>query len=309
MNQEIFIWTEAFNCGEILPPMVKSYLTHHDESLNIFATEKDFEFISSIKDSRLIFHCLEKTNMKVHRKIVSGYNKGHSGTANLWTYLLRHRKEQIFIHFDADNIFLDNVTAELIDKLCYESYALVGSRRPYRMRAYRLTGRDAEKLNNLPDVVNTDCFGFNTSYIKKFPSWLLKRKIVGKRQLFRPIIDYFDPISFEIIDKGGKVYFLDSPTQGKSAKTNFDSDFHNKRISFAAVGSGLNFFKNPKVKSSPGYKKFALASYSLYSNRILGIPLNIPMLDDESLNAKINKLDKNKWALTENHRNLKFDTK
>ena len=45
MNQDVFIWTEAFNCGEILPPMVQSYLAHHAEPLNIFASEKDFEFM------------------------------------------------------------------------------------------------------------------------------------------------------------------------------------------------------------------------------------------------------------------------
>ena len=297
MNQDVFIWTEAFNCGEILPPMVQSYLAHHAESLNIFASEKDFEFIDSIKDSRLILNSLEKTNIKIYRKIISGYKKGHLGTANLWSYLIRNQKEKIFIHLDADNIFVDNATKELIQKLYFEKYALVGSRRPYRMRTYRLEGFDVKKLNNLPDVVNTDCFGFNTSFIKKFPIWLLKRRILGKRQLKRPIIDFFDPISFEIIDKGGKVFFMDSPNDGNSSVTNLESDFHSKRISFAAVGSGLNFFKNPDAKSSEGYIRYAKASYSLFSNLILGKKLNFPLLKDEKLLQQISRLDKEKWIL------------
>ena len=64
LAKDVFIWTEAFNCGEILDPMLKSYLAHNEFELNIFGTSKDFNHVT-VKSSLLKFHDLnmdEKTS-------------------------------------------------------------------------------------------------------------------------------------------------------------------------------------------------------------------------------------------------------
>jgi hypothetical protein len=294
----VFIWTEAFNCGEILNPMIASYLKHNDFILNVFGTSEDLKEVHS-SSPLLKFHDLRKNKktIKIEKKILNSYKSGHKGTAELWSYLVRSRDERYFLHLDSDTIILDDVITELITYAKVDGYSLVGSRRPYLNRTYRKSGLDGVMLNRLPDVVNTDCFVFDKELISLKPSWNLRRKIWGKRPLSHPVVDFFDPISFEIINKGGKVCYIDSPNQGTQSVTNLRSDFHNKRISFAAVGSGLNFFKNPKTKTSLGYRDFALASYSLYSKWLLNKNIDIPPLDNPDLIGKLKKLNQDTWKL------------
>jgi hypothetical protein len=113
-----------------------------------------------------------------------------------------------------------------------------------------------------------------------------------------PVVDFFDPVSFELIKKF-KVLFLDSPSEGLSGSTNFESKFMKNRISFSAVGSGINFFKNPEVLTSPGYKNYALSSFALYSKYILGREIGIDPLINEQLEKKLTRLNMNGWFLTD----------
>jgi hypothetical protein len=300
-EEKVFVWTEAFNCSELLDPMLKSYLTHHNHKIHVFATEKDFEDVR-ITSPLIVREILSKSSIKgkiVEKILLSKFKSGHSGTAYLWAHLITSRKEKIFLHVDADTIFVNESLNDLINAICQDNYSLAGSRRPYKFRVYRRNGKDGQMLNLRPDVVNTDCFAFTLEYIKKFPKFWLRRKIKGKRISFRPIVDFFDPISFEIMSKGGKVKYMDSPENGSSSVTNNSSDFMQRRISFAAVGSGINIYKNPKIKTSKGYAKFALASYSLYSKEILGIDLGLESLKDMELVNKIRRLDKNTWRINE----------
>ena len=201
------------------------------------------------------------------------------------------------MHLDSDTIFLSDVVSELIESVKYKNYNLVGSRRPYFNRPYRKEGADGRRLDRLPDVVNTDCFIFDKKYVSLWPRWYLKRKIVGRRPLLHPVVDFFDPVSFEIISKGGSVLYIDSPNQNFKGLPNPESDFHRKRISFAAVGSGLNFYKNPDVVTSPGYKSFALSSYSLYAKWLLGKDIGITPLDAPEIVSKLEKLNAETWEL------------
>jgi len=297
-TDEVFIWTEAYNCGEILNPMLASYVTHNKYHLNIFGTSDDFNEVK-ISSPLLIFHDLRdnKNTVKIENKILKSYKSGHKGTAELWSYIIGHRAERYFLHLDSDTIFLDDVITELINSVKLNKNSLVGSRRPYLHRTYRKTGLDGAMLNRLPDVVNTDCFIFDKNFISLKPEWNLKRKIRGKRPIFHPVVDFFDPISFEIIKKGGRVNYIDSPNEGSNSLTNPKSEFHNKRISFAAVGSGLNFYKNPSTKTSAGYRNFALASYSLYAGWLLNKEISIPPLEDIDLTNKLKKLNQTTWKL------------
>lgn len=298
LADNVFIWTEAFNCGEILGPMITSYLKHNNYTLNVFGTSEDLKKVTSTSQL-LRFHDLRnsKKTIKIEKKILNGYKYGHKGTAELWTYLIRNREERYFLHLDSDTVVLDDVITELITSVKMDGNNLVGSRRPYLNRPYRKSGLDGAMLNRLPDVVNTDCFIFDKKYISLNPAWNLRRKIWGKRPLTHPVVDFFDPISFEIINKGGKVHYIDSPDRGTQSTTNLNSDFHNKRISFAAVGSGLNFYRNPETKTSRGYRDFALASYSLYSKWLLNKNISIPPLDDPGLISKLTKLNQITWKL------------
>ncbi len=304
MNQtlvdDVFIWTEAFNCGEVLNPMIASYLKHNNFILNVFGTREDLKEIKSTSHL-LKFYDLKKNKktIKIENKILSGYKFGHKGTAELWSYLIRSREERYFLHLDSDTVFLDDVITELITSVKEDGNSLVGSRRPYLNRTYRKSGLDGAMLDRLPDVVNTDCFIFDKELISLKPSWNLRRKIMGKRPLAHPVVDFFDPVSFEIIKKGGKVHYIDSSSQGTQSVTNVNSNFHNKRISFAAVGSGVNFFKNPKTKTSIGYRDFALASYSLYSKWLLNKSIPIPPLDNPELIDKLSRLNQDTWKLND----------
>ena len=300
-NKEVFIWTEAFNCAELLDPMLNSYLAHHDFKIHVYATENDFKSVKT-NSPIIVKEILSNAGIKgkiVEKILLYKFKKGHSGTAHLWSYLITTRKEKIFIHLDADNIFVNETLNEMIDSIVLEGYSLVGSRRPYRFRAYRKNGSDTKKLNSRPDVVNTDCFAFVTDRIRKFPKFWLRRKIRGRRISLKPVVDFFDPVAFEIFDKGGKIKYMDSPNNGFFSTTNAMSAFLQNRISFAAVGSGINLYKNSKVRTSEGYARFSLASYSLYSREILNTDLGIESLEDQELISKIKRLDRSTWRLRE----------
>jgi hypothetical protein len=303
---EVFIWTEAFNCGEILEPMLASYLTHNKYPVHVFGTEDDFKEIKT-NSELIIFESLDfnqKFKGNLEKRIIKGYKYGHKGTALLWEHIINSRTEKIFIHLDSDNIFLGDSISDLIYAIQKEGFALAGSRRPYQTRHYRKNGKDGKKLDSRPDCVNTDCFAFTTDRIRKKPRFWLRRKILGRRTSLKPVIDAFDPISFEIIRKKGRVKYMDSPTDGQSSVANWNSKFLKQRISFAAVGSGCNFFKNGCVGIPDHYANYALASYSLFAKQILNKDIGIPPLENEGLMKQLRFLDKSTWTITSNTLNL-----
>jgi hypothetical protein len=297
--EDVFIWTEAFNCGELLTPFLSSYVKYHNQPINVFGSKKDLDLIS-VNSPLIIRREFSKTDtnqVRVEENILKGYKKGHKGTSILWTHLIKERKESYLLHIDADTLFLGDVISHFCENDHKRDFDLLGTRRPYMWRGYRKTGLDGVLLNNRPDTVNTDCFMFDRRLVQKTHKWLLERKIRGKRTGFLPVVDFFDPIAFDIIKKGGEVYYLDSPNAGRSAKTNFESEIFNKRINFAAVGSGINFYKNPEIVVPIGYKNFALSSWATYAKYILDIDLNIEIHTDYELISRLKRLDKINWKL------------
>jgi hypothetical protein len=295
----MFIWTEAFNCGELLSPFLKSYLQHNDQEINVYGFKSDLNKIE-FDHPKIILHDLEGIvfqNQSLVEMMSKSYKSGHLGTAILWAWLIKNRPEEFFVHLDADTIFLDDVIKDFSVAI-KQGYKLGGSRRPYRSRSYRKSGLDGWLLNRRKDVLNTDCFYFNTALIKNIPFKWLVRMIRGRRTGPLPVVDFFDPVIFRLLRKKEKVLYLDSPNSGFHSNGEGESLFHRKRISFAAVGSGINFYKNPEIVTSPGYKEFALASYSLYSEMILDIKVPIKPLEDHSLKEKLKKLNKEKWDLS-----------
>lgn len=295
----MFIWTEAFNCGELLTPFLKSYLEHNDQEINVYGFKSDLSKVE-FSHPKVILHDLEGIvflNESLVDLIYKSYKNGHLGTATLWAYLIKIQPEDNFVHLDADNIFLDNVIEDF-SLAIKKGYKIAGSRRPYRSRGYRKTGVDGWLLNRRKDCLNTDCFYFNASKIRRIPFKWLVRMIRGRRVSPLPVVDFFDPIIFRLLRKKQRILYLDSPNNGFHSESKVDSTFHSKRISFAAVGSGINFYKNPEIVTSPGYKGFALASYSLYSKMILGMEIPIKPLQDPHIQQKLDKLDTEKWELS-----------
>lgn len=295
---KVFIWTEAFNCGEILNPMLSSYLKHNSWPIHVYGTQGDFDEVS-VQSELVIFENLKKRKWlkSIEFKILNGYKTGHKGTAILWAHLIKSRPEEIFIHLDSDTIFLDDVISDLVYAIENEGYAIAGSRRPYKNRGYRKVGKVSEKLDLRPDCVNTDCFAFTTKHINKFPLFWLRQKIQGKRVSLKPVVDFFDPVTFEIVKKCGRIKYMDSPSSGFHSITNKQSKFVESRISFTAVGSGCNFYKNGHEGIPIGYSTYALSSYSLFAIQFLNKNLAIPPLENKELSSKLSKLDKNNWVL------------
>jgi hypothetical protein len=295
---EVFVWTEAFNCGEILNPMLSSYIKHNNWPIHVFGTKSDLDEVS-VKSELIV---LENLNTKqkcksIENKIINGYKNGHKGTAILWEYLVKSRREKIFVHLDSDTIFLDNVITDLVSAIKDEGYSIAGSRRAYKNRGYRKEGKGGIQLDLRPDCVNTDCFAFTKEHIRCFPRFWLRRKIQGKRISLKPVVDFFDPVTFEIIKKNGKIKYMDSPNDGHSSLINYKSKFMESRISFAAVGSGCNFYKNGHKGIPTGYSGFALSSYSLFAKEFLNKEIGIKPLEDKIIFEKLIRLDKSKWIL------------
>jgi hypothetical protein len=273
---------------------------HHNYPINVYATDQDFEGLS-VMSPLITFETLDSKGgfSSIERKILRGYKKGHKGTAILWEYLINEKIGDIYIHLDSDQIFLGDVVTDLVRAIKDEGYAIAGSRRAYKNRSYRLGGRDGVRLNQRPDCVNTDCFAFKINKIRRYPRFWLRRKILGRRVSIKPSIDAFDPITFEIIQKGGKIKYMDSPESGFHYYTNLDSKFMKAIISFGAVGSGCNFYKNGHSGIPTGYSSYALSSYSLFAATFLNKEIDIPPLKNEILSIQIARIDKENWILKE----------
>jgi hypothetical protein len=303
---QVFIWMEALGCGEILPPSLNSYVKHHKLPLHVIIYEKD---LSCIPKHELLIPVVIANDS--NRNDFSGYLQltetqmrhayqlGHNGTALLWSRIINNSKTSHLIHLDADTVFLGDVVSEIVDKLS-QGYAVVGTRRPYRKSQAKKNIINRFLLHFRRDAVNTHCFGFNKDLISISPS-TMQRRINGQgrnkvSQRLLPVIDFFDRITFDLARNGG-IYYLDSDSQGKHSFHTRDGEIESKMISFAAVGSGCSFYKNPLAESSPTYKTFALASFSLYSFWLLDTKLEIQPLDAPFLTEKLARLNKSSWTL------------
>ena len=212
-----FIWTEIFNCGKIGKIAIKSFLKHHPNLIvNVYGFEDDFEWIDNHKriikhtfpnDSKLtrsIFHRLNKINgLKGHldlSMLKDGFSNGHLGTARLWAFLIQNRKEKNLIHFDSDTIFIDNLLDDIIEK--GKQFDIVAPPRCYK---YNPMGNN--EFNDFEDTAATNCFLFNREKIDIFSYDKLVLMCQGSfNPLGHKVIDFFDPISFNIRKNNGKFF-------------------------------------------------------------------------------------------------------
>lgn len=265
-----FVFTEAYGCGRILKKCLESYFKYHDHKVNVFGTSKDFKELGKFKN-------VEYWELSDDNELRECFKHGHLGTAHLESRVIREFSNdyKYLIHFDSDLIFMKESISLLTDKLD-EGYDLVGPRRCYKNNA---NGRG--DLSNIEDVVQTYFHAFNKEKISQFDFNILRSMIVGfYNPIGHPTLDYFDPVSFDILKNGGKIFFLDPDLVGglnedgkrinKFSDLNSDMDFGDHLCHFAGIGSGMKFTRDGAGSVPQSYVDWAKSRYSLYMKLFYG---------------------------------------
>lgn len=293
-HQDVFIWSEAFGCGELLNPLVSSFFAHHDLKLHLFGNVRDLDQLTVVDDRVSRVHPGHPAFPEsVARQVKIGYQTGHLGTARLWAYLIRQRREKYLVHIDADMIFLGDAVSDVLNALM-SGFVLAGSRRVYRNNSLGFAN-----TYHTPDTVDTHCFGFSRERVSRFSAVTLTRRILGATRLDRlrrrVIIDFFDPVSLELLRKGAGAY-LDSPFSGPHGLKDFDSPFLKKLLIVrSAVGSGCAISKGFMNASEP-YRSYALESWEIYSSFFLKRAPRYVHGVDADLEFLISQVDTETWT-------------
>ncbi len=262
---KIFVYTEAYGCGLILKKCLESFFKYHpNEIVNVFGTSKDFKELGKFKN-------IEYHELSEDKELFECFKHGHLGTAHIGTRAIKEFSGDCnyIIHFDSDVIFRKESISLLSNKI-KEGYDLIGPRRCYKNN---MNGRT--DLSNLSDVSQTYFYAFNKNKIGNYDFQTLRNMIVGfYNPLNHPILDYFDPVSFDILKNGGKICFLDVDQVGgltengnrnnKFARLNSDMDFGENIIHFAGVGSGMKFYFKGVENVAKSYVDWATKRFALY---------------------------------------------
>jgi len=280
-----FIFTEAYNCGKIAKVALESFFKHHDDVVNVIGLPKDFVPLSEFKD-------------KVNFIDVSGddrlrqlYTSGHAGTAYIFAKAVSrgYGSYDNVIHFDSDVYFIKECLSDLTSAL-EEGYDLIGQRRPYK---HNKCGNNA--VRGLHDTVGTCFFAVNTHKISTRPFPILRGMCQGiNNPLGHPVLDFFDPVTFDVLRNGGKIKFLDYMDYGSANENgSWDNDHPrlndvfdcgDKFIHFAGVGSGMAFHENGDGNVPKGYVDWTKSRYSLFSkmfyNEDIGIPYDTSIIGE-----------------------------
>lgn len=265
MENKPFIYTECYGCGLILKKCLESFFKYHpDIIVYVFGTAKDFKEAGKFKN-------VEYIELSEDQELKECFKHGHLGTAHIGARVIKEFSIgcDYIVHFDGDVIFRKESLSLLIEKI-NEGYDLIGPRRCYKNN---MNGRI--DLSELADVSQTYFYAFNKNKISSYDFTTLRQMIVGYHNpLGHPILDYFDPISFDILKNGGKSYFLDVDDVGgltiegnrknKFLELNSDMDFGNNIIHFAGVGSGMKFYFKGGDNTSQSYVDWAIKRFALY---------------------------------------------
>lgn len=261
---EPLVWTEVFGCGPIAGPVVESYVAHHSHPLTVYGMPTDLAHVPRHPHVQRVVPS-KSTEGSTARSVAVRYRRGgHAGTAHLWAGLIRTNAKRHLIHIDSDQVFIGNAVDEVLDALCAGA-AIAGPRRTYM---FNDNGRD--DVRHLPDTVATFCFGFQASAVPHWPRPLLERAIRGQRVSKRPVLDFFDPVTHAVIDRGCQVNYLDAARQELSGRVNPESEFLSKIISMpsgAASGCAISL-RAPIAKATP-YQRHSLASWKYFEDHLI----------------------------------------
>jgi hypothetical protein len=300
------IFTEIVGCGKIGRIALDSFHKYHDLKVFVYGTKEDFKHIKENKNNILI---------EVDNKVLEGYKNGHIGTAILWENVIKKSKDKYFIHFDSDTIFRANIVDDMIEKS--KEFDIIGPMRNYHHNPQGI--KSVRHLTDLCQT-NCSLFNkelISKNYIEKnglgLPSiklilslpvlqiarrfkWFIKNRVILRKQNLSvfcqmihgtyspfsfPTIDFFDPVMFDMVINGAKIFHLDFDDVGGCDKygkrdnkfkdinnfpTPYKLDFGNKLVHFSCVGSGMNFYndKLAAINVSRSYVECALDRYALF---------------------------------------------
>jgi len=300
-EDQIFIWTEVFNCGELSKIVIPSFLANHKDSpVHVYGFEDDLKYLP--QDPRVIpmrlptGHSIWRKKGRPEDYVREGYKRGHLGTARLFAHVFETRQEPYLIHFDADIIFVGPAIQQVIEALVQEN-VLAGLRRAYLHNPH---GRD--DVRHLSDCVDTVCLGVSR---RNLPGWhhaKMVRNISGSltridRFRGRRVIDFFDPVTLEMA-KSGPVAYLDSPEAGVQGVQDNNSNFYKSFIQvWSAVGSGCSFSKYRPPSVPEPYVEYALQSYRLYAHYLLGERSPEQLPPPGAVEEKLKRLNQTNWKI------------
>jgi hypothetical protein len=278
MKSDIFIFTICYNCGKILNKALETFFKYHPGyKVHVFGTHKDFKELKCFK-SNLEFIELSSDDM-----LKQYYQNGHLGTAYIWTKVLKKEFGDYskIIQFDSDVIFRAECLSDIINAF-EQGFDLIGQRRSYEKNKC-----NRKDLTGLPDLVGTCFVGVGLEKISNYDFNTLHRMVVGYYNPYNtPILDFFDPVSYDIIQNGGRVKYLDFADYGASDENGnwsngYDElnnlfDFGNKFIHFAGIGSGMNFYYNGNGNVPLTYSEWAKERFSLYMKLFYNEQLSVP---------------------------------
>lgn len=282
MNNDTFTFTICYNCGKILKKALESFFKYHpDVKVHVFGTAKDF------KDVKEFSKNLEFIELSGDDVLKQYYQSGHLGTAYIVTKVLKkeYGNYNKIIHFDSDVIFREECLSD-IENGFNEGYDLIGQRRSYEKNRCNRTD-----LIGIPDAIGTCFFGMNLEKLPNHSFDVLHRMVVGYHNPHpHPILDFFDPVSFDILYRGGRIKYLDNRDYGASdeggswdngyPELNMLFDFGKKFIHFAGIGSGMNFYYNGDGSVPASYSDWAKERFSLYMKLFFDEELKTPYNKD-----------------------------
>ena len=301
---QVYIFTEIVGCGKIGRIALDSFHKYHDYKVHVYGTREDFAHLVPHDNNILI---------EVPAHILPAYKHGHVGTALLWEHVIKHCPTKYMLHFDSDVIFRQNIVSDMI--ALAPEYNLIG---PFRNYHHNPHGNPS--IRQLADICQTNCTLWNKDRISpqylhgttSIPSWIhstlqlspiqIARRIkwqlkhlLGSYKMSRfaqmihgtynpfpfPTIDFFDPVMFDMIRNGARIYHLDYNDVGgcnyygkrdnvykeiNDYPTKYKLDFGRKLVHFSCVGSGMNFYLHPDAAANvpKAYVDASLDRYALF---------------------------------------------
>ncbi|MES2767743.1 MAG: hypothetical protein V4596_01245 [Bdellovibrionota bacterium] len=247
-----FIYMDIYRCGKVARVAVNSFVKHYpDLELHLFGVADDFLWLEDMSSKgRLVFQDISSDSALLRRWDVHG----HWGTAHLWAKLIQTRSEKFLLHLDSDIIFR-GPALDPIFKAIDEGFDLVGSPRNYKNN---LNKRD--DIRYLPDLVQTAIFAFNRELVSQHEFEELVEMARGHyNPLGHPVIDFFDPVMFEILKNGGNICYLDVDDFGGTHREGHRNNRHTELNNtlgdlgtlfchYSSVGSGLKYFHDPLTR-------------------------------------------------------------
>tara|TARA_R110000803_G_scaffold188348_1_gene250741 strand:- start:4197 stop:4991 length:795 start_codon:yes stop_codon:yes gene_type:complete len=243
----------------------------------VFGRPSDFEEIGLFDN--VVYHDLSGDT-----DLERCFRNGHLGTAHIATRVIQEYSEgyDYILHFDSDVVFRKESLSLILDRIG-EGYDLVG---PIRCYKNNMNGR--RDLDDCDDVVQTYFYSYNKNKITQQDGNTLRDMVAGYHNpLGNPILDYFDPVSFDILNNGGKVYFLDPNDVGgllpegnrhnKYSVLNNIIDFGDNITHFGGIGSGMKFHNKGGGSTPSSYVNWALSRFGMYHKLFYGDDLNIPI--------------------------------